>query len=112
MARRSQTWFIHRIERVNGRTPTLIDLSWLGSTRAGGVVIPVLVGVLLVLFLFLILHRWRPAAFTLFVICVESGTYRVTTFVVHRDRQAGRKRYHSRDHPGRIAAFGTRLRRV
>lgn len=66
------------------RTPTLVDLSWIGSTLAGGVVIPVLVGCLLVLFL--VFRHWRLAAFTLFVICVESGTYRATTLVVHRDR--------------------------
>lgn len=69
-----------------GRTETLIDLSWIGSTLAGGVVIPVLVGSLLVLFL--IFRHWRLAAFTLFVISVESGTYRATTLVVHRDRPA------------------------
>ena len=66
------------------RTPTLVDLSWIGSTLAGGLVIPVLVGVLLLVFL--ALRHWRLAAFTLFVICVESGTYRATTLVVHRDR--------------------------
>lgn len=66
------------------RTPRLIDLSWIGSTLAGGVVIPALVGALLILFL--VLRHWRLAAFTLFVICVESGTYRATTLVVHRDR--------------------------
>ena len=66
------------------RTETLVDLSWLGSTLAGGVVIPALVGVLLVVFL--ALRHWRLAAFTLFVISVESGTYRATTLVVHRDR--------------------------
>lgn len=66
------------------RTPRLVDLSWIGSTLAGGMVIPALVGVLLVLFL--VFRRWRLAAFTLFVICVESGTYRATTLVVHRDR--------------------------
>lgn len=66
------------------RTETLVDLSWLGSTLAGGVVIPALVGTLLVLFL--VLRHWRLAAFTLFVISVESGTYRATTLVVHRDR--------------------------
>ncbi len=66
------------------RTETLVDLSWLGSTLAGGVVIPALVGVILVLFL--VLRHWRLAAFTLLVICVESGTYRATTLVVHRDR--------------------------
>jgi len=66
------------------RTDTLVDLSWIGSTLAGGVVIPILVGCLLVLFL--VFRHWRLAAFTLFVISVESGTYRATTLVVHRDR--------------------------
>jgi membrane-associated phospholipid phosphatase len=66
------------------RTPTLVDLSWVGSTLAGGVVIPILVGGLLLLF---VLHRrWRLAAFTLFVICIESGAYRATSLVIHRDR--------------------------
>ena len=46
--------------------------------------IPALVGVLLVVFL--LSKHWRLAAFTLFVICVESGTYRATSLVVHRDR--------------------------
>ena len=60
------------------------DLSWVGSTLAGGVVIPILVGGLLLLF---VLHRrWRLAAFTLFVICIESGAYRATSLVIHRDR--------------------------
>lgn len=68
------------------RNPTLEDLSWIGSTLAGGHVIPVLVGVLLVTFL--ALRRWRLAAFVLFVISVESGAYRATTFFVHRDRPA------------------------
>jgi undecaprenyl-diphosphatase len=47
-------------------------------------VIPVLVGVLLLVFL--ISRHWRLAAFTLFVICLESGTYRGTSLVVHRNR--------------------------
>ena len=66
------------------RSPTLTDLSWVGSTLAGGLVIPVVVGVLLVVFLFR--RSWLLAAFTLFVICVESGSYRATTLAVHRDR--------------------------
>ena len=53
------------------RTPRRVDLSWVGSTLAGGIVIPILVGVLLVLFL--CFRHWRLAAFTLFVICIESG---------------------------------------
>ena len=66
------------------RTPFRVDLSWIGSTLAGGLVIPVLVGVFLVLFL--AFRHWRLAAYTLFVICVESGSYRATTLAVHRDR--------------------------
>jgi membrane-associated phospholipid phosphatase len=66
------------------RNPTLEHLSWIGSTLAGGLVIPVVVGALLVVFL--ARHNWRLAAFTLFVISVESGAYRVTTLFVHRDR--------------------------
>ena len=69
---------------VRERTGTTVDLSWLGSTLAGGLVIPALVGILLVVFL--LSKHWRLAAFTLFVICVESGTYRGTSLVVHRDR--------------------------
>jgi membrane-associated phospholipid phosphatase len=66
------------------RTPWLTDLSWLGSTFAGGLVIPVVVGVLLLVFV--VRRSWLLAAFTLFVISVESGSYRATTLVVHRDR--------------------------
>lgn len=75
-----------RIDRwlVGQRTARLVDVSWLGSTLAGGIVIPVLVGTLLILFL--CFRHWRLAAFTLFVICIESGTYRATSLVVHRNR--------------------------
>lgn len=69
---------------VERRSPGLEDASWVGSTLAGGHVIPALVGVLLVVFA--VRRRWLLAAFTLFVICVESGTYRATTLVVHRER--------------------------
>jgi membrane-associated phospholipid phosphatase len=66
------------------RSPVLTDLSWLGSTVAGGLVIPVVVGLLLVAFV--VKRKWLLAAFTLFVICIESGSYRATTLVVERDR--------------------------
>jgi membrane-associated phospholipid phosphatase len=66
------------------RNPTLEHLSWIGSTLAGGLVIPVVVGAFLIAFLFR--RHWRLAAFVLFVIGVESGAYRATTLVVHRDR--------------------------
>jgi len=66
------------------RTAFLLDLSWVGSTLAGGVVIPIFVGGMLLIFC---LHRrWRLAAFTLFVICIESGGYRATSLIVHRNR--------------------------
>ena len=83
--RRRRVWDEH-VNRwlARARTPTRVDLSWVGSTLAGGIVIPILVGVLLVLFL--CFRHWRLAAFTLFVICIESGTYRATSLVVHRDR--------------------------
>jgi membrane-associated phospholipid phosphatase len=66
------------------RNSTLEHLSWIGSTLAGGLVIPVVVGACL--FAFLVRRHWRLAAFVLFVISVESGAYRVTTLLVHRDR--------------------------
>jgi membrane-associated phospholipid phosphatase len=66
------------------RDPVLEHLSWIGSTLAGGFVIPVVVVFFLVVFL--ARHQWRLAAFTLFVIAVESGAYRATTLVIHRDR--------------------------
>lgn len=78
-------WDEHLNRRLAAtRTPTLVDLSWVGSTLAGGLVIPILVGVLLVLFL--CFRHWRLAAFTVFVICIESGTYRAASLVVHRHR--------------------------
>jgi membrane-associated phospholipid phosphatase len=71
-------WFVAR------RDPTSEDLSWIGSTLAGGLVIPIVVGVLLVVFA--LRRKWLLAAVTLFLIGVESGSYRATTLVVHRDR--------------------------
>jgi membrane-associated phospholipid phosphatase len=71
-------------EVAQARTDTLVDLSWVGSTLAGGVVIPAIVVTFVAVFL--VLRCWRLAAFTLFVISLESGTYRVTTLAVHRDR--------------------------
>ena len=48
--------------------------------------IPVVVGVLLLVFP--LMRRWLLAAFVLFVICVESATYRVTSLIVERERPA------------------------
>ena len=76
-------------EELNGwladnRTPTQEDVSWVGSTLAGGLVIPVVIG--LCLLAFLVTRHWLLAAFVLFVVALESGSYRATTLVIHRDR--------------------------
>ena len=72
------------LARAERRDSTLTDLSWIGSTLAGGLVIPVVVGILVVAFL--LRRKWLLATFTLFVIAVESGSYRATTLIVGRDR--------------------------
>ena len=76
-------------ERVNvwlaaHRTPTRTHASLVGSTVAGGVVLPIVVGVLaLVAALF---RKWVLVAFFIFTLAVESATYRATTLVVHSHR--------------------------
>jgi undecaprenyl-diphosphatase len=69
---------------ADNRSPTQEDLSWVGSTLSGGHVIPAVIGICLVTFL--IMRRWLLAAFVLFVVAVESGTYRVTSWIVERQR--------------------------
>lgn len=66
------------------RTTTLTDASLVGSIMAGGVVLPI-VAVLAALVAIMAKH-WRLAGFLLFALVVESGSYRVTTLVVHRHR--------------------------
>ena len=76
-------------ERVNiwlaaHRTPARTDASLIGSIVAGGVVLPIVVGVLaLVAALF---RKWTLVAFFIFTLAVESATYRATTLVVHSHR--------------------------
>jgi undecaprenyl-diphosphatase len=66
------------------RTPSRTEASLVGSTIAGGVVLPIIVGAIaLVCALF---RKWRIAAFAVFVLGVESATYRATTLVVHSHR--------------------------
>jgi membrane-associated phospholipid phosphatase len=69
---------------ADNRSPTQEDVSWVGSTLSGGHVIPAVIGICLVTFL--IMRRWLLAAFVLFVVAVESGTYRVTSWIVERQR--------------------------
>ena len=69
---------------ADNRSSTQEHISWVGSTLAGGLVIPAVIGVCLVTFL--LMRRWLLAAFILFVVAVESATYRVTSMIVERQR--------------------------
>ncbi|MEP6892417.1 MAG: phosphatase PAP2 family protein [Gaiellaceae bacterium] len=73
-----ETWLASH--RSSGRT----EASLIGSIVAGGVVLPIVVAVALVVFA--IFRRWRIAVFVLVALLVESGTYRATTIFVHRHR--------------------------
>jgi membrane-associated phospholipid phosphatase len=66
------------------RSPNPEHLSWVGSTLAGGLVIPCVIAFFLAVFL--ALHRWRLAAFVLFAIVIESGGYRAASLIVPRER--------------------------
>ncbi len=66
------------------RTPTRTDASLIGSIVAGGVVLPIVAG--LIAFACVVLRKWRLAAFAVFALAVESGSYRATTLVVHSHR--------------------------
>ena len=66
------------------RSRELTDASLVGSIIAGGVVLPTIAGVAALIAL--VTKHWRLAGFLLFALAVESGSYRATTLVVHRDR--------------------------
>ena len=69
---------------VEERTPFLTDVSVVGSTVGGAPLLPILVGLIGIACAFM--RRWRIAAFAVFVLVVESATYRVTSWVVPRER--------------------------
>jgi undecaprenyl-diphosphatase len=69
---------------VADRTPFLTDVSSVGSAIGGAPVLPILVG--LIAIVCAIKRRWRIAAFAVFVLVVESATYRVTSWVIPRER--------------------------
>ena len=76
-------------ERVNvwlaaHRTPARTDASLIGSIVAGGVVLPILAGVLALMAA--LFRKWVLVAFFIFTLAVESATYRATTLVVHSHR--------------------------
>jgi membrane-associated phospholipid phosphatase len=74
--------FVHTL--AAHRTGWETDLSAIGSTIGGAPVLPILVGAVAVVCA--VRRWWRVAAFAVFVLVLESATYRVTTMVVHRDR--------------------------
>ena len=69
---------------VAERTPFLTDASVVGSTVGGAPLLPILVGLIAIACAFM--RRWRIAAFAVFVLVVESATYRVTSLVAPRER--------------------------
>jgi membrane-associated phospholipid phosphatase len=66
------------------RSGTLTTISEIGSQVGGAPVLPILVGIIAIVCA--ALRRWRIAAFAVFVLAVESATYRITSIVVPRDR--------------------------
>ncbi len=69
---------------VAERSPFLTDASWVGSFLGGAPWLPILVGV--VALVCAINRRWLIAAFAVFVLTAESATYRVTSWLVPRER--------------------------
>jgi membrane-associated phospholipid phosphatase len=69
---------------VADRTPFLTDLSSVGSAVGGAPVLPILVGIIGIVCA--IRRHWHLAAFAVFVLVVESATYRVTSWVIPRQR--------------------------
>jgi membrane-associated phospholipid phosphatase len=66
------------------RSPGLTSASLVGSIIAGGVVLPIVVAVCgLIAAAF---RHWRVGVFLIFALGLESGAYRVTTLLVHRQR--------------------------
>lgn len=66
------------------RSTGLTDASLVGSIIAGGVVLPIVAACTAVAAA--IGRHWRLAGFLACALAVESGSYRATTFVVHRHR--------------------------
>ena len=66
------------------RTTARTHASLIGSTMAGGVVLPIVVGTLAIVCL--LFRKWLIAAFLVFVLGVESASYRATTLVIHSHR--------------------------
>jgi undecaprenyl-diphosphatase len=66
------------------RSSGLTDASLVGSIIAGGVVLPIIVGIAALVAA--VAKHWRLAGFLLFALAVESASYRMTTLLIHRQR--------------------------
>jgi membrane-associated phospholipid phosphatase len=66
------------------RTGTLTTIAEIGTQVGGAPVLPILVGLIAIVCAFM--RKWLIAAFAVFVLAVESATYRVTSIAVPRDR--------------------------
>jgi membrane-associated phospholipid phosphatase len=69
---------------AENRTDTLTTIAEIGSQVGGAPVLPIIVGIVALVCAFK--RRWLIAAFAVFVLAIESATYRVTSIVVPRDR--------------------------
>jgi undecaprenyl-diphosphatase len=69
---------------ANHRTGTLTSIAEVGTQVGGAPVLPILVGLIAIVCAFT--RRWLVAAFAVFVLAVESATYRVTSILVPRHR--------------------------
>jgi membrane-associated phospholipid phosphatase len=69
---------------VADRTPVLTDVSAVGTAAGGAPVLPILAG--LIAIVCALMRRWLIAGFAVFVLAVESATYRVSSLVVPRER--------------------------
>jgi undecaprenyl-diphosphatase len=66
------------------RTGTLTTIAEVGSQVGGAPVLPILVGIVALVCAYF--RRWLIAAFAVFVLAIESATYRVTSIAVPRER--------------------------
>jgi membrane-associated phospholipid phosphatase len=69
---------------VADRTSFLTDVSAVGTAVGGAPVLPILAGLIAIVCAFN--RRWLIAGFAVFVLAVESATYRVTSLAVPRHR--------------------------
>jgi membrane-associated phospholipid phosphatase len=69
---------------AHDRTGTLNDVSAVGSAVGGAPVLPILAGLVAIVCAFK--RRWLIAGFAVFVLTLESATYRVTSLLVPRER--------------------------